>query len=73
VPVGLLCYTHQRFFTRASLQDWIELAWQGSIRIVPQTTELPEAFTALSAILPSDPESLRTKGFWVILEDKAAE
>jgi SAM-dependent methyltransferase len=72
VPVGLLCYTHVRFFTRATLQDWLERAWDGRIRIVPQTTELPERFTALSAILPADRESLGTKGFWVILEPTAA-
>ena len=67
VPIGLLCYTHARFFTRATLEDWIERAWEGSWHIIPQPTELPEWIEALSTILPCDRDDLGSKGFWVVL------
>ena len=76
LPIGLLCYTHFRFFTRKTLESWIERV--GGFRhheLIPQTTELPDRFAKLStgfAELPEgfevDRESLRTKGFYVILE-----
>ncbi|MGH7899308.1 MAG: class I SAM-dependent methyltransferase, partial [Candidatus Binatia bacterium] len=68
LPIGLLCYTHLRFFTRSTLEDWIARAGFSSHRIIPQTTELPERFSRLAASFACDLESLRTKGFYVILE-----
>jgi SAM-dependent methyltransferase len=72
VPVGLLCYTHVRFFTRATLEDWIERAWEGRSQIIPQTTEVPGWVDELPAILGRDRDSLGCKGFWVVLEAPSA-
>ena len=69
VPMGLLCYTHFRFFTRATLESWIERSGFSSYEIVAQKTELPENFTAdLGGRFEIDPESLATSGFYVVLE-----
>jgi SAM-dependent methyltransferase len=66
LPIGLLCYTHYRFFTRHSLADWLRRCGLERFELVPQRTELPEKF---SSALPfeTDPESLSTKGFYVIV------
>jgi SAM-dependent methyltransferase len=66
LPAGLLCYTHLRFFTRRTLADWMARL-QFDCTIVPQTTDLPERFHQLPAAFGSDIESLRTRGFYVIL------
>jgi SAM-dependent methyltransferase len=67
VPIGLLCVTHLRFFTRRTLQD--TAARLGlACTIVAQSGELPERFAALPAVFHADAESLRTKGFYVVLE-----
>jgi 2-polyprenyl-3-methyl-5-hydroxy-6-metoxy-1,4-benzoquinol methylase len=68
VPIGLLCFTHVRFLTRATLEDWIRRVGFAAHRIVPQTTELPERFRSLPASFAVDLDSLRTKGFYVILD-----
>ncbi|MCP4657713.1 MAG: class I SAM-dependent methyltransferase, partial [bacterium] len=68
LPIGLLCYTHFRFFTRSTLEDWIARADFSSWEIIPQTTELPERLPELSNALEIDTESLKTKGFYVILK-----
>jgi 2-polyprenyl-3-methyl-5-hydroxy-6-metoxy-1,4-benzoquinol methylase len=68
LPVGLLCYTHVRFFTEATLRDWLEMAGFTRFRIVPQTTELPERFRSLSGGLEVNEASLRTKGFYVVID-----
>ncbi len=67
LPIGLMCYTHFRFFTRSTLEDWIARAEFSSWEIIPQTTELPEHLRELPSSLPVDLESLGTKGFYVIL------
>ncbi len=79
LPIGLLCYTHFRFFTRATLEAWIERVGFDSYEITAQRTELPERFTALPQRPPGgnvgggpqpfevDLESLATKGFYVVL------
>lgn len=72
LPIGLLCYTHFRFFTRATLASWIERTGLFSgYEIVGQMTELPERFTTLRQTLPAsfavDEESLKTKGFYVVV------
>jgi SAM-dependent methyltransferase len=68
LPVGLLCYTHVRFFTEATLRDWLEMAGFERYRIVPQTTELPERFHSLSGVVEVNEASLRTKGFYVLID-----
>lgn len=66
VPTGLLCYTHLRFFTRRTLVDWMSrLGFRCTV--VAQTTDLPERFRQVPSTFECDLESLRTKGFYVIL------
>lgn len=55
LPIGLLCYTHYRFFTHRSLGDWLRRSGIERFEIIPQKTELPERFASLA------------KGFYVIV------
>jgi len=64
LPIGILCYTHYRFFTRRTLEDWLARCGFPDAELVPQHTEAP----AWKTDLPSDEESLRTKGFWVLVD-----
>ncbi|HEY8021669.1 MAG TPA: methyltransferase domain-containing protein [Thermoanaerobaculia bacterium] len=72
LPIGLLCYTHYRFFTRRTLADWLARCGFERAEIVAQTTELPERFDRLDRLGASgetfgvDRESLATKGFYVV-------
>ena len=66
LPIGLLCYTHFRFFTRATLASWLERLGFSHYEIVAQTTELPERFAGLADRFEIDLESLRTHGFYVV-------
>lgn len=66
LPIGLLCYTHYRFFTRRSLGDWLRRSGIERFELIPQKTELPERFTGLAAF-EVDAESLATKGFYVVV------
>ncbi|HEV7506110.1 MAG TPA: class I SAM-dependent methyltransferase [Thermoanaerobaculia bacterium] len=67
LPIGLLCYTHYRFFTRRTLADWLRRAGIEKFELVPQKTELPDWFRELPARFEADPESLATKGFYVLI------
>lgn len=67
LPIGLLCYTHYRFFTRRTLADWLRRAGIERFEIVPQRTELPDRFRDLADRFETDPESLSTKGFYVLI------
>ncbi len=67
LPIGLLCYTHFRFFTRATLASWLERLGFTDYEIVAQTTELPERFARITDHFDVDLESLRTKGFYVVV------
>lgn len=67
VPMGLLCYTHVRFFTRATLEDLIERAGFSSYEITAQTTELPERFSTLASNWTIDQENLKALGFYVVI------
>ena len=67
LPIGLLCYTHYRFFTRATLASWVERLGFSDYEIVPQTTDLPDRFRALPEPFEVDLDSLATQGFYVIL------
>jgi len=66
LPIGLLCYTHYRFFTRRTLADWLARAGFERCEIVAQKTELPDRMAALAATLEIDRDSLATKGFYVV-------
>lgn len=73
LPIGLLCYTHYRFFTQKTLDDWLRRAGWTRFEIHPQTTELPERFDRLAEAgaplgFAFDRESLATKGFYAVLE-----
>ena len=66
LPVGLLCYTHYRFFTRRTLTDWLERSGIERFELVPQRTEPPPEpgrFDGFAA----DLDSLSTKGFYVLI------
>lgn len=72
LPIGLLCFTHFRFFTRRTLEDWLRRCGFDRFEILAQTTELPEAFEggrteAAFGGLELDRESLATKGFYVVV------
>jgi SAM-dependent methyltransferase len=65
LPIGLLCYTHFRFFTRHSLADWLRRCGFESFEILAQKTELPERYLSQPG-RDLDIESLATKGFYVV-------
>lgn len=65
LPVGLLCYTHLRFFTRRTLEDWLEREGLTDYTITPQESEESPHLEALEGAVELDRESLRTKGFYV--------
>lgn len=65
VPMGLLCATHFRFFTRRTLESWLDAAGFDRYRIDAQATPLPTRIDALPPSLTPDRESLATAGFYV--------
>ncbi len=65
IPMGLLCATHVRFFTRRTLEDWLQAAGFDRYRIDAQTTPLPPRMDALPESMAPDRESLATAGFYV--------
>ena len=65
IPMGLLCATHVRFFTRRTLEDWLHAAGFDRYRIDAQTTPLPKRIDALPESLSPDRDSLTTAGFYV--------
>ena len=67
LPIGLLCYTHYRFFTRRTLADWLRRAGVEKFELVPQKTELPDRLRELPERFEADLESLATKGFYVLI------
>lgn len=67
LPIGLLCYTHYRFFTRRTLADWLRRAGIEKFDLMPQKTELPDWLGELTDRFEADPESLSTKGFYVLI------
>jgi SAM-dependent methyltransferase len=67
LPIGLLCYTHYRFFTRRTLEEWLLRCRFRKFDLIPQETELPERFRSLG--LTCDEASLRATGFHVLIEN----
>ncbi len=65
VPMGLLCATHFRFFTRRTLEDWLRAAGFVRFRIDAQKTPLPPRMNSLPGSMTPDRESLATAGFYV--------
>lgn len=65
IPMGLLCATHVRFFTRRTLEAWLRAAGFDRYRIDAQTTPLPARIDALPDSMAPDRESLATAGFYV--------
>ncbi|MBZ0088945.1 MAG: class I SAM-dependent methyltransferase, partial [Thermoanaerobaculia bacterium] len=68
LPVGLLCYTHYRFFTRAALERWFERGGFSRVEIVGQPLAPPAGLAErlAAAGLEVDRESLATGGFFVV-------
>ena len=68
LPIGLLCSTHYRFFTRRTLADWFERAGYRDVRFVAQEAPLPDRVRQWVAAsgLPHDVASLGTTGFFVL-------
>ncbi len=66
LPIGLLCYTHYRFFTRRTLADWLRRSGFERFEIEPQRTPLPAEFQGLTGGVEIDADSLATKGFYVV-------
>jgi len=68
LPVGLLCYTHYRFFTRAALERWFERCGFSRVEIVPQPLAPPAGLVERleAAGLEVDRASLATGGFFVL-------
>ena len=67
LPVGLLCSTHYRFFTRQTLEDTLRAAGFEDFEITPQPTEPPAWLNLLPDDLKVDAESLATHGFYVVI------
>jgi len=67
LPIGLLCYTHLRFFTRRTVEDLLERCGFEDFELVAQRTELPEDFSSLDPAMEADLDSLSTKGFYAVL------
>lgn len=67
LPIGLLCLTHLRFFTRRTLEDWLEMEGCTGYRLVPQTTPLPAEVRRWALRTGGDLESLATTGFYVVV------
>ena len=80
LPIGLLCYTHLRFFTRRTLEDWLGRLGFEDFRLIPQLTEGSRRLESLSQReapssentpgLELDRDSLRTKGFYVLIRPR---
>lgn len=68
LPIGLLCYTHFRFFTRHTLADWLRRSGIERFELVPQKTEPPDRPERFTGQFETDLESLSTKGFYVLVE-----
>jgi 2-polyprenyl-3-methyl-5-hydroxy-6-metoxy-1,4-benzoquinol methylase len=67
IPQGLLCYTHFRFFTRRTIEQWLEMCGLYHYKLVAQKTELPADLAPLGN-WKLDKESLTTSGFYVLVD-----
>ncbi|WP_111976368.1 methyltransferase domain-containing protein [Algibacillus agarilyticus] len=68
VPIGLLCVTHVRFFTKKTIVEWFSQMGFDDVEVHPaQQTSLPDRFNALSELFDLDMTSLKTLGFYVVI------
>ena len=67
LPIGLLCYTHYRFYTRRTLEDWLRRCGFDRFELVSQRTPVPEEMLSIPG-LRVDRESLGTRGFYALIE-----
>lgn len=64
LPTGTMCYTHLRFFTRSSLEQWLAMAGCRNFQIVPQSSSLPPE---LAVWAESNPD-IGTRNFFVLVD-----
>ena len=70
LPVGLLCHTHFRFYTRQTLETWLRSAGFERFEISAQRTDdVPPRFQQAPAGFEPDIDSLSTSGFYVVIEE----
>jgi SAM-dependent methyltransferase len=67
LPIGLLCSTHYRFFTRRTLENTLHAAGLTDFDIIAQRSEEPGWLDELPAGLEVDTESLSTTGYYVVI------
>jgi SAM-dependent methyltransferase len=68
LPIGLTCFTHYRFYTRASLTERLHRSGFTRLDVRPQSAPLPqrvEEWVERSGVA-ADRESLATHGFFVL-------
>jgi GT2 family glycosyltransferase/SAM-dependent methyltransferase len=68
LAAGLLCWTHVRFYTYRTLVDLLERSGLEHFRIVRQQSPLPAHVSSMLPARGADVSSLRTHGFWVIID-----
>lgn len=68
LPTGLQCVTHLRFFTRPSLEMWLQMAGFTRYEIVPQRLPAPEEPLRRLIAAGGDRERLTTTGFYVLAD-----
>ena len=69
LPIGLLCYTHLRFFTRSTLTDLLDMAGFESFSIEAQKSDVPADVVEWVTQVKGDLESLATTGFWILADN----
>jgi len=68
LPIGLLCVTHLRFFTRDGLERALRQAGLTRFAIHLRGEPLPARFTALARQFELDRDNLAAEGFYVVVE-----
>lgn len=64
LPTGTMCYTHLRFFTRRSLEQWLAMAGCRTYQILAQGSSLPPD---LAEWARSNPD-IGTRNFYVLVD-----
>lgn len=64
LPTGTMCYTHLRFFTRRSLQDWLAMAGCRSFEILPRDSHTPPELAGWAR----DNPDIGTRNFFVLID-----
>lgn len=66
VPMGILCVTHVRFFTRSTLELWLRMAGFSEWEITNRKSILPKEVEDWSDAINADLESLATEAFYIV-------